>query len=204
MEKRIYTIGHSNHSIEYFLELLLAHGVNCVVDVRSIAASRFNPQYNKKALQNFLSDYSVEYLHFDKEFGARRTEPELFGDNGQVDFDKVQKSQNFAAGVERLGKGIEKGFTIALMCAEADPLDCHRFSMISSYLYKKGFRVLHILKDKSLMTNEELETALLYKYRKKLSAFRAELFAGGSRLEAAFKLKNAAIGYKPDPNKMPR
>jgi uncharacterized protein (DUF488 family) len=203
MEKRIYTIGHSNHPIQYFLEMLLAHSVDCVVDVRSIAASRFNPQYNKKPFQSFLNENNIGYLHFDKEFGARRTEPELFDQTGMVDFEKVQKSQSFATGVERLVRGIEKGFTIALMCAEADPLDCHRFSMVSSYLSKEGFKVLHILKDKTTLTNDELEIALVDKYRKKISAFRAELFNGKSPLEAAFKLKNSAIGYRPDPNKMP-
>jgi uncharacterized protein (DUF488 family) len=112
----IYTIGHSTHSIEYFLLLLQSHHVNCIVDVRSVAASRFNPQYNKKALQNTLSENEIVYMHFDKEFGARQTDATVVNNAGQVDFEKVRQSKNFLNGIERLKDGTTKGYTIALMC----------------------------------------------------------------------------------------
>src|SRR5881227_321241 len=127
----IYTIGHSSHQIDYFLELLKIFSINCVIDVRSIAASSYNPQFNKEPLSNFLKNNQIAYLHFAEEFGARHTDPDLLDEEGKVDFEKVRMAWLFKSGVERLWKGVEKGFIIALMCSEAEPFDCHRFSMIS-------------------------------------------------------------------------
>ena len=196
--KRLYTIGHSTHEINYFIDLLRTYGVNCVVDVRTLAASRFNPQYNKSALSASLRDNKITYIHMPAEFGARHTDPSLLT-NGRVDFDKVRSSESFMKGVERLRHGVNKGFTIALMCAEADPLECHRFSMISVAL-KDEFDIVHILKDKSSITQLDLEGELLKKYKKKL--LTSDLFQSAhtytERLKAAFKLANEEIGYSAD------
>jgi uncharacterized protein (DUF488 family) len=193
--KRLYTIGHSTHEINYFIDLLKTYGVNCVVDVRTLAASRFNPQYNKSALSVSLRDNKITYIHMPVEFGARHTDPSLIT-NGRVDFNKVRNSNSFRKGVERLRHGVNKGFTIALMCAEADPLECHRFSMISVAL-KDEFDIVHILKDKTSITQHDLEGALLKKYKKKL--LTSDLFQSAhtydERLRAAYKLQNDEIGY---------
>jgi hypothetical protein len=116
--------------------------------------------------------------------------------NGRVDFDKVRKSAAFNKGIERLRHGLNRGFNIALMCAEADPLECHRFSMISVAL-KDEFEVYHILKDNSVITNLDLEQELLRKFKKKL--LTSDLFRSvhtyGERVTAAYKLQNEEIGY---------
>ena len=164
----IYTVGHSTHQLDYFLELLKEYGVTCLIDVRSVAASSYNPQYNQEPLKNFLKSNGITYLHFAEEFGARHTDPDLLDDEGKVDFTKVRKSWAFKNGVERIWQGLDKGFTISLMCSESEPLDCHRFSMVSIALDKDGFDVKHIMKDKSIKTNAELESQLLKKYDKKL------------------------------------
>jgi uncharacterized protein (DUF488 family) len=197
-KKTIYTIGHSNHPAEYFLELLHAHKINCIVDVRSTAASRFNPQYNKKALSDFLKKHGIAYLHLPEEFGARHNHPALVNAEGKVDFEKVRDTKKFRQGMERLCQGINKGFRIALMCAESEPLDCHRFSMISFALDGAGFNVQHILKDKTLESNAELEARLLRQYEKKFKGrdiFSEE--AGRERLNIAYRLKNKEIAYTP-------
>lgn len=199
--KTLFTIGHSTHEINYFVDLLKAYDVNCVVDVRTLAASRFNPQYNKSALSASLRDNKITYIHMPEEFGARHTDPSLLT-NGRVDFDKVRKSESFKKGVERIRHGVNKGFTIALMCAEAEPLECHRFSMISVAL-KDEFDIVHILKDKSSITQLDLEGELLKKYKKKL--LTSDLFQSahtyGERLKAAFRLANDEIGYSADAHK---
>jgi uncharacterized protein (DUF488 family) len=194
----IYTIGHSTHQPEYFLELLKTYKINCLVDVRSVAASAYNPQYNKEPLLNFLKKNGITYMHFAEEFGARHLEPELLDDEGKVDFEKVRMSRNFQNGVERLRQGINKGFTIALMCSESDPFDCHRFSMISVALEKDGFDVLHILKDKAIKTNAQLESQLLKKYDKKIP--KPDLFTTitlDEQLKAAYRLRNNEIAFSP-------
>lgn len=166
----IYTVGHSTHSHEHFLSLLKEYGVNCLVDVRSVAASGFNPQYNKAALKNFLHRNGIQYLHFAAEFGARKKDAALMDDRGRVDVRKVWATDIFRSGVHRLRHGVEKGFVIALMCAESEPLNCHRFHMISVALARQGFEVRHILKDKSLKMQVELEQVALKNVR------QAEMF----------------------------
>lgn len=199
MERKvIYTIGHSNHEIGFFLDLLRAHSINCVVDVRTLAASRFNPQYNKSSLSASLRDEGITYIHMPEEFGARHAAPELLT-NGRVNFEKVRRSIGFKKGIDRLRHGVSKGFRIALMCAEADPLECHRFGMISVAL-KEEFEVYHILKDKSIIANHDLEQELLKKYKKKL--LTSDLFQSAhtyqERLSAAYHLQNLEIGYVND------
>lgn len=194
----IYSIGHSTHPIEYFLELLKHYNVNCVVDVRSLPASRFNPQYNKKALTNAMEQQEIKYLHFGEEFGARQTDPGLLDEDRKVDFEKMRNSEKFKKGIERLWRGAQDGYVIALMCSESEPLNCHRFSMISIAL--KDFEVKHILKEKSVVSQEQLEDKLLEMYSKKLpksdmfklNVIRSEL------LNAAYRLRNKEVAYSPE------
>lgn len=192
----IYTIGHSTHPIDYFLELLNQYSITCLVDVRSIAASRFNPQFNKKSLADSLKNNNIAYLHFAEEFGARQTNPNVLDEEGRVDFGKVRKSKPFEQGIGRVREGVKKGFNIALMCAESDPLTCHRFSMVSIAL-KDEFEILHILKDKTVITNGQLEQQLLKKYEKKIS--KLDMFDSTKPidrlLKIAYQLKNKEIGY---------
>ena len=194
----VYTIGHSNHTIDYFTELIVTYNVNCVIDVRSIPASAYNPQYNKDFLSNYLKYRNITYLHFGDEFGARHTEKDLLDDYGKVDFDKVRKTEKFLMGVERLKDGLSKGFTVALMCSEAEPFDCHRFSLISYYLVRNGFIVKHILKDKTIIENPDLEMRLLKKYDKNIpkpTLFDTKVLSATERLNLAYRFRNMEVAY---------
>ena len=175
------------------------HLVNCLVDVRSVAASSYNPQYNKDTLSAFLKNNGISYLHFSKEFGARQTAKELMDNTGQLDFEKVHHAPHFRQGIERLKQGVAKGYTIALMCAESEPLDCHRFGMVSTALVRDGIDVLHIMKDSSIKTHQELEKELIKKYEKKLP--QPDIFtmhiAQEEQLKVAYKLQNKDIAYAP-------
>jgi uncharacterized protein (DUF488 family) len=193
----IYTVGHSSHAPEYFLELLQAYDIDHIVDVRSVPASKFNPQYNQKPLAAFLQLHGIRYLHFPQEFGARHTDPELWDETGRVDFEKVRHSEAFRTGVRRIETGLERGYRIALMCSEAEPLDCHRFAMISVHFAQMGYTVSHILKDKTLLDNKGLEEKLMEKYHKKLprpSLFEPDI-SQKEQLEAAYRLRNKDIGW---------
>ncbi len=202
----IYTIGHSTHPLNFFLSLLREYQVNCLVDVRSVAASRYNPQYNKEPLSNFLKNNGIIHMHFPEEFGARQTDANLLDENGKVDFAKVRRSLNFKNGVDRLWLGITKGYTIALMCSESDPFDCHRFSMITVALEEAGFEVLHIMKDITLKSTSDLEQLLLKKYAPQLP--KPDIFQPNvtpdEQLTVAYRLRNMDIAYslyakEPDP-----
>jgi uncharacterized protein (DUF488 family) len=195
----IYTVGHSTHPLDYFLALLQEYAVDCLVDVRSVTASSYNPQYNKEPFSNFLKRNNITYLHFPEEFGARHSEPHLLDEKGKVDFEKVRRSWSFKRGVERLRSGIDKGFTIALMCSESDPLDCHRFSMITVALQKDGFRVQHIMKDKTLKSTSDLEQLLLKRYAQLLP--KPDMFQPNvtveDQLNVAYRLRNIEIAFSP-------
>ncbi len=104
----IYTVGHSTHQLDYFLTLLKAYNINCIIDVRSVAASSYNPQYNQEPLKYFLKCNEITYLHFAEEFGARHTDPDLLDDEGKVDFEKVRRTWLFKNGVERIWQGVER------------------------------------------------------------------------------------------------
>lgn len=198
-EKTIFTIGHSTHSPDYFLELLKTYRIDCVADVRQTAASNYNPQYNAGILKPYLQKHDILYLHMGHEFGARPRDPLLLGPDGKVDFDKVRQSKTYREGLERLANGVRKGYRIALMCSQADPFDCHRFVLIAYSLVRMEFRILHILKDKTGIDNSVLEQRLLEKYRKKLP--QKDLFNphidDNFRLEEAYRLRSKSIAYKP-------
>lgn len=197
--RTLFTVGHSSHPPDYFLELLQHYKITCLIDVRSVAASAYNPQFNKEPLAAFLRSNGIIYLHFSKEFGARHTDPHLLDHDGKVDFEKVRNSDHFKEGIQRLTQGLENGFTIAMMCSEADPLDCHRFSMISFALVEQGFEVNHILKDKSLASNEQLEKALFKKFYKKLpvpTVFEPYITIQ-DQIKTAYRLKNQEIAFSP-------
>lgn len=195
----LYTVGHSNHTIEYFIELIKEFKVDLIIDVRSVAASNYNPQYNKENLEKSLKIAGIKYRHFAEEFGARQRDPDLLDEDGQVDFEKTRKYWLFKNGVEKLWKGVDHGSTISLMCSEGEPLDCHRFSMIAVELENEGFDIKHIMKDKTVKTNKDLENQLLKKYNKKIphpDIFNPDISID-EQLKVAYHLKNKEIGFMP-------
>jgi uncharacterized protein (DUF488 family) len=194
----IYTIGHSNHEIASFIELLEGHGVNCVVDVRSVPVSQRYPQFSKEALKAALAEHDILYLHFGKEFGARRENAAVQNDTGQVDFEKVRRTDAFQQGIKRLETGLEQGYAIALMCAESHPLDCHRFSMVSVHLDEMGWEIRHIMKDKTIVPHREMEQEMMKRFAKKLpqpSLFEPDITEDFQRM-VAYRLHNQAVGWK--------
>jgi uncharacterized protein (DUF488 family) len=195
----IYTVGHSTHQLDFFLELVKSVEINCIVDVRSVPASAHNPQYNQESFKNFLKFNHITYLHFAEEFGARQRDYDLLNNESILDFEKVRKTRIFNRGLERIWQGVNQGFRIALMCSESEPLDCHRFSMVSIGLENDGFDVMHIFKDKTLKTNLDLEKELLKKFEKKIpqpDMFNPDI-TFDMQLKEALRLKNKEIGFSP-------
>lgn len=193
----VFTIGHSTHSIKEFINLLINYEINCVIDVRSVPYSKYNPQFNRESLSSDLKNQDIFYAHFGKEFGARHTSPILLDENGQVDFYKVWEMDDFKNGIKRLEDAIERGYKIALMCSEANPLDCHRFSMISYQLVNEGFEVIHILPDSSKITNKDLERRMIEKYYEKIpQSTLFEYVSPEQQREAAYKIIMKKVAFK--------
>lgn len=150
----LYTIGHSNHKMEDFISLLKRYGVNCVADVRSAPYSRYCPQFNKDALAA-----GVAYVFMGKELGGRPSDSSCY-EEGCVNFQRVAEREEFKRGIERLVADVSK-FRIALMCAEKDPLECHRTILVSRRLEKYNIQIKHILADGSIEEHTEAERRLV-------------------------------------------
>lgn len=140
---QVFTIGHSNHEIDAFLALLAGARIAVVADVRSSPYSRLH-HFAREQLERHLAAAGLRYLFLGRELGARRDEPEAYRD-GRVDFSRVVGLPQFTAGIERLLH--EPLGRVALLCAEKEPLDCHRTVLVSRHLFDRGVPVRHILYD---------------------------------------------------------
>lgn len=160
----IFTIGHSNYSIDRFLDMLKFHNINCIVDIRGTPYSKYNVQYNKETISQTLTRKGYVYIYMGKEFAAQRGDKSLYTEEGYADFEKVVYDKDFLNGINRLKVGCRKGYRIALMGAKQDPISCHRCILLGRALKEHGFNVEHILDDYTLASQEELEKRLLKKY----------------------------------------
>lgn len=146
-KEAVYTIGHSTRSIPEFVDLLKAHGVKKIVDVRTIPKSRHNPQFNEDELPVSLKEVGIDYIHISELGGLRRTshDSKNLGWNNRSfrGFADYMGTEEFAAGLAHLEKIAHKKVT-AIMCAEAVPWRCHR-SLIADALSKRHWAVFDIM-----------------------------------------------------------
>jgi uncharacterized protein (DUF488 family) len=159
MTKTVYTIGHSNGSAERLLGLLNQHGITAVADVRSQPYSRYNPQFNREELAAVLKASGLEYVFLGQELGARSGDASCYRD-GRAQYALIAKTPAFERGIERLLVGMEN-FRVAILCAEKEPLECHRTILISRCLHERTVGVRHILEDGSVEEHEALLLRLL-------------------------------------------
>ena len=154
----LYTIGHSNHPLEKFLELLRMHEITVIADVRSVPQSRFSPQFNQKNLLEALTQIGCRYIFLGKELGGKRQEKECYC-NGQMESERVLALPIFQKGCERLLWKVA-GNRVALLCSEKDPAKCHRAYWIAKALCNR-LPIRHILADGSTIMHEELEQQII-------------------------------------------
>lgn len=181
MSNSVLTIGHSAHSLEAFIALLQQHGVEVVADVRSQPYSRRFPQFSRPELQATLKSSGMQYVFLGRELGARREERQCYVD-GQARYDLIARQPLFAEGLRRLANGIQQ-FRVALLCAEKDPLTCHRTILVCRHLKKRGFQMAHILEDGSIESQEAAEKRLLLE--EGFNPDQADIFSGAIDNEAA-------------------
>ncbi|MBS9386165.1 MAG: DUF488 domain-containing protein [Dolichospermum sp. BR01] len=156
---KTFTIGHSNHTIETFIELLHQHQVTALADVRSSPYSRRFPQFNQSALKAALKTANIAYVPLGENLGARPRDRNCYVD-GMARYDLIAATEAFKIGLNRLIQGSEK-YQISLMCAEQDPIVCHRAILICPHLKNAGLEIHHIHKNGDLETNEDLENRVL-------------------------------------------
>lgn len=150
----IRTIGHSNHPIERFVDLLRAGGVEVLIDVRSTPWSRRFPQFGKDKLAKSLAEAGIAYVHEGAALGGK---PQAGGS-----YDDLARRTDFAEALDRV-TARAAGSTLCLMCAEKEPLDCHRTVLVSRRLAERGVTIEHLLADGGARPHAEIEEVLLGK-----------------------------------------
>ncbi len=157
--KSILTVGHSTHPWTDFVSLLQRNNVTAIADVRSSPFSRYNPQFNRESLSGALAAANIEYVFLGRELGARSEDPACY-ENGKVQYDRLARTTLFQKGIERVLRGAEK-YRVAIMCAEKEPLECHRTILVSRVLNKNGCKVGHILASGDVETHDAAMDRLL-------------------------------------------
>ena len=151
----IFTVGHSNHSLDMFINLLKSHNIDVLVDVRSKPFSRFSPQFNKEGLEKAVKASEMKYLFLGQELGGRPQGSEFYDNYGFVLYSRIAESPLFLEGIDRLIKGI-KTYHVAVMCSEENPANCHRRLLVGRVLAERGVSVQHIRGDGTVLDEDEL------------------------------------------------
>ena len=165
----LYTIGHSNHTISHFIGLLECHKINMVVDVRSAPYSRYCSQFNKNDISSSLEAVNIQYMFLGRKLGARPNVPECY-EGGCVDFKLIAERKEFKDGLGLLLTCIGK-YHIALMCAEKEPLECHRTVLICRKLNENNLSIKHILEDGRIEDHHDTERRLVKMLKIELTLF---------------------------------
>jgi uncharacterized protein (DUF488 family) len=196
--KELFTIGHSNHSLEYFIELLLTDKLPMIADVRSSPYSKYCPHFSKDTLELALRNANIDYLFLGRELGAQRSEHECYVD-GQAKYDRIAHLPAFRRGLERILQEVERQRT-AIMCSEADPISCHRTILVCRELKKicPDLKITHILGDGTEEPQETMERRLIKLHKLQPELF-GELTSTSGLIERAYDLQAEKIAYKKAP-----
>lgn len=197
----VYTLGHSNYTLERLAEMLRYFNINCVVDIRGTPYSKYNIQFDKEKLQYSLTKAGFIYIYMGIEFAANRINKISYNQYGYSDFEKVSLEEDFKKGIIRIKDGCTRGYRIVLLGAMQDPIRCHRSILVGKALIGAGFRVNHILDDYTLVNQSYIEDRLLDKYFKDRAQISIDNLLGTALSEKdmireAYRLANREIGLR--------
>lgn len=157
---RLYSIGHSNHELARLVDLLKSAGITAVADVRSQPYSQRLPHFNRTELEQGLRDHAIGYAFLGRQLGGRPAQRELYDHEGRVDYERVRRTVAFQQGLDLLCRALDE-HTVAMLCSEEDPLDCHRALMIAPALVERGVLPAHLRSDGRVESTADLEERLL-------------------------------------------
>jgi uncharacterized protein (DUF488 family) len=178
----LLTIGHSNLAADRFMALLASAGVTAVADVRSVPFSRWCPWFSGKALAQRLAGEGIAYLALGDSLGGRPRDPKLYR-NGVADYEAMAARPEFVAGVKRVVDEIAR-HRVCLLCAEREPLDCHRCLLVGRALAERGLTLGHVRADGTIEPHAATEDRLLTLAGDDLFRDRAERLAHAYRRRA--------------------
>lgn len=182
MPKIVFTIGYAGIKIDDFVDVLKSNNISLLVDVRSTPRSQYFVDFNDTKLKMVLAQSNIKYENWRTEFGARQSNS-VFYTNGILDFEKFAQSEQFKSGIQKVKVSQE---IICLLCAEIDPIGCHRGVLCSKELQNNGFDIKHIIARRNgeikIENHNELEQRLIALHK--------------TDLQKAYKKQNEKIGYK--------
>lgn len=190
----LFTIGYSAHTLAAFVGLLKMHGVSLLADVRSQPYSRLE-DFRKDHLEQSLPTEGVRYVFLGRQLGARRDEPECYV-NGQADYGRIAQLPAFLDGIDQLHRLMAE-HVVAIMCAEKEPLDCHRTILVARHLQADGVRVRHILADGAIEEHTDTERRLVRMLDIQPNLFEPDNSAR-SLIDRAYTLRSRDIAYRPE------
>ena len=186
----LFTIGHSNHPIERFLDLVQPVGITAIADVRSVPFSRRFPWFSAKRLPDHLAQAGIAYVPLGDTLGGRPDDPSLLRD-GVADYEAMARRDAFRAGLDRVVEGTKR-FRVCLMCSEREPIDCHRCLLVARAFAERGMTIGHVLADGTIEPHSRTEERLL-----SLAGSDTDLFADRSaRLAAAYRRRAGTAAYR--------
>lgn len=189
-ENIVFTIGHSNHTIDGFISLLQQYSVTAVTDVRSTPYSRHYPQFNRECIELSLAASNIAYVFLGLELGARPDNATCY-EGDKVNFAMLEQTDSFKTGIQRLIEGMTK-YRVAIMCAEKEPLNCHRTILICRHLKTYGLTIRHILADGAIEDHNQAEKRLM-----RLLKIEPDLFEPNKKIsdyiDEAYKLQAQRI-----------
>lgn len=191
-DRAIFTIGHSNVGVDAFIALLRRHAITAVADVRSQPYSRYLPHFSRETLKASLQDAGIAYVFLGRELGARPDDPACYVD-GKALYERIAGTALFQDGLARLDRGMRTS-RIALLCAEKDPLTCHRAILVCRHLRRPGLAIDHILADGRLESQHGLEQRLLSLHGLHQASF-LDPRTPEERIEEAYDRQAARIAY---------
>lgn len=186
----LHTIGHSTHPVADLIALLATHGIEVVCDVRSSPYSRYNPQYNRENLIPELKTAGIKYVFLGKELGPRTDDSACYED-GKVSYRLLAQTPLFQEGLNRLRDGVKR-YRVALLCAEKDPIVCHRTILVCREL-RTEVDIRHILENGAIEPQADLEARLLQLHKlNQMNLFESRT----DQLERAYDAQANKIAYQ--------
>ncbi len=151
----IYTIGYGSRSIEELIEVLHAHQIAYLIDVRSAPYSRYKPEFSKVPLANELEQHDIRYVFMGDTLGGRPDDETCYV-NGNVDYEKVKATESYQRGIQRLHTAFSQQQSVVLMCSEGKPETCHRCKLIGATLTQENVAVVHIDENDEQLTQVQV------------------------------------------------
>ncbi len=192
MTKALFTIAYSGRTIDDFIALTKQHKITALCDVRSMPYSSRNPDFNREPLKRTLKSYNIEYVFLGEELGARPKDQSCYVD-GKAIYQKIASTGLFKNGLERIRLGMQKDFVLSLMCAEKDPMTCHRSILICRNLRGLGIDIRHIIDHETTETQADLEKRLIARLKLHPDMFKDT--DPNALIERAYDVQGDQIAY---------